>query len=214
MSVLELTEAGPVLLPLADLKIDPELQCRTKGVSRSVAAEYAALIEAGTDFPPVVVFLDNKGVHWLADGFHRVEAHSLAKRTEVAADVRQGSRKDALLFAAGANASHGLRRTTADKRRAIELVLGNFPKLSDRKIGEAVGVDHKTVSATRARLAPAEPGEIPHSEPGAEPREPAPEPDVLEKPLAKLKALVALVPAGERQRFADLALSLLAAPSE
>ena len=41
-------------------------------------------------------------------------------RAEIAADVRQGTRRDALLFAAGANSSHGLSRTTADKRRAIE----------------------------------------------------------------------------------------------
>jgi hypothetical protein len=42
----------------------------------------------------------------------------------------------------------------------VELVLKSFPKWSDRKIGDACGVDHKTV----ARLRPEPTGEIPQGE--------------------------------------------------
>ncbi|MCL2000844.1 MAG: hypothetical protein FWG74_05375, partial [Planctomycetes bacterium] len=42
----------------------------------------------------------------------------------IPAEVRSGTFRDALLFAAGANAGHGLRRTNADKRRAVEMLLG------------------------------------------------------------------------------------------
>jgi hypothetical protein len=37
--------------------------------------------------------------------------------------VRQGTRRDAVLYSVGANAKHGLRRSVADKRRAVETLL-------------------------------------------------------------------------------------------
>ena len=42
---------------------------------------------------------------------------------EMPADIRQGTRRDAILFSVGANESHGLRRTNEDKRRAIFTLL-------------------------------------------------------------------------------------------
>ncbi len=166
MSTFEIEAVGPTTIALETLTRDPELTCRAAGVNKATAAEYAEAMKAGAVFPPVVVFVDQKGAHWLADGFHRCAAAELAELAEVSADVRQGSRKDALLYAASANSSHGLRRTNADKRRAVLLVLGNFPKWSDRKIGESCGVDHKTVSAARASLATEpEGGEIPQGDP-------------------------------------------------
>jgi len=84
-----------------------------------VVAEYAEHIES---LPPVVVFYDGTA-YWLADGFHRVAAHVKAGRESVLADVRQGHRRDAILHSVGANAAHGLRRTNADKRRAVEILL-------------------------------------------------------------------------------------------
>lgn len=48
---------------------------------------------------------------------------SKAGLSELAADIRQGTRRDAVLFSVGANASHGLRRTNEDKRRAVTVLL-------------------------------------------------------------------------------------------
>lgn len=146
---------------ISDLRRDAELQCRAKGTQRTTVTEYATSMTAGAIFPPVVVFRDRQGVLWLADGFHRCAAAEHAGVAELAADVREGGRRDALLYAAKANAEHGLRRTNADKRRAVLLVLAAFPKMSDRKIGEACGVDNKTVAAARRAQAPSE--EIPQS---------------------------------------------------
>jgi hypothetical protein len=42
---------------------------------------------------------------------------------KISADVREGSRRDAILYAVGANASHGLKRTNRDQRNAVMLLL-------------------------------------------------------------------------------------------
>lgn len=144
-----------VSLKLAEIKLDPELQCRANGVNRLVAREYANAMLGGATFEPVVVYRDGKGINWLADGFHRCAAAGLAfgDLAEISAIVHQGGRKDALVAGAGSNSAHGLRRSHADRRRAIELVLAAYPSWSDRKIGDKCGVDGKTVKATRDRLA-------------------------------------------------------------
>lgn len=66
---------------------------------------------------------EGAAAYWLADGFHRTAAAKSAGLAEIDADVRQGTRRDAILFSVGANAAHGLRRTNADKRRAVETLL-------------------------------------------------------------------------------------------
>jgi hypothetical protein len=63
-------------------------------------------------------------------------------------DLHQGGCGRALLLhAAGSNAQHGLRRSQADVRRAIGLLLEASPKLSDRKIAAAVGCHNETAGA-------------------------------------------------------------------
>ena len=42
---------------------------------------------------------------------------------KISADVREGSRRDAILYAVGANASHGLKWTNRDKRNAVMVLL-------------------------------------------------------------------------------------------
>jgi len=162
---------------LGQLQCDPELQCRAKGTNKRTVSEYAEAMKAGATFPPVVVYRDSKGVLWLADGFHRVAAAELAGLTELPTDVREGGRKEALLFAAKSNGEHGLRRTNADKRRAVLLLLAAFPKLSDRKIGEACGVDNKTVAAARRASLASE--EIPQSSDAPTAEQAAPLPDLI-----------------------------------
>ena len=150
--------AAPQLveLAIAELKRDPELVCRVRGINKVTVREYAQQMLAHAPFPPVTVFRDANGTLWLADGFHRTAAAELAKLEHISAEVHPGARNDALLFAARGNSQHGLRRSNADKRRAVELVLASFPDWSDRKISEACGVDHKTVGRIRT-------GEIPQA---------------------------------------------------
>jgi hypothetical protein len=139
------------------------------GMNPTTILDYAEDMLRGDEFPPVVVFFD-KSDHWLGEGFHRVEAARKVGRETIKAEVRPGTSRDAILFGIQANATHGLRRSQADKRKAVEVLLhdATWAKWSDRKIAEAAKVDHKTVGKIRGELSgdfPTKPdgkgGEIP-----------------------------------------------------
>ena len=128
-------------------------------MNEQTIADYAGELSVGTVFPPVVVYYDGE-VYWLADGFHRVEAARKVGRETIEADIREGTDRDATLHGIGANARHGLRRTQADKRHAVEALLRDpaWLKWSDRHIAKIANVDHKTVGKIRREFLG---GEIP-----------------------------------------------------
>lgn len=146
-------------LSLEKIRLDGGTQSRA-GTDMSTISEYAEAMKAGAQFPPVIVIYDGAD-YWLGDGFHRCAAAKQAELTDIAADVRQGTRRDAVLLSVSANANHGLRRTHADKRRSVETLLRDdeWRQWSDREIGRRVSVDHKTVATVRADLVRR--GEIP-----------------------------------------------------
>jgi hypothetical protein len=101
-------------------------------------------------FPPVVLFTDGER-YWVGDGFHRILAASRAGLKQIAAHVRLGTHRDAILFGISANNDHGLPRTHADKRKAVELLLGDeeWRQWSDREIARRCGVGNWLVSRLR-----------------------------------------------------------------
>lgn len=137
-------------IPIDSIRVDGGTQSRAL-LQESVIEEYAAAIKDGATFPPVVIFYDGED-HWLADGFHRVRAYIAAGHERISADVRQGTRREAVLYSVGANEAHGLRRTNDDKRRAVLTLLNDaeWVKWSDREIARQCAVDHKTVTRLRA----------------------------------------------------------------
>ncbi len=138
------------------------LSIRTNGstqmraeLNQATIAEYAAIMQEAQGwgpFPPVDVYYDGDE-YWLADGFHRVEA-ARDVVMNIPARVLPGGQREAILHAAGANASHGLRRTNADKRRAVETLLRDedWAKWSDREIARKCNVSDRMVNAIRAEL--------------------------------------------------------------
>ncbi|ARO23984.1 ParB-like nuclease domain-containing protein [Rhizobium sp. TAL182] len=138
---------------LSSIRRDPELQMREAGIDPAVVAEYAEAMDAGAEFPPVILFFDGEG-YWPGDGFHRIEASRTLGRDTINAEVRDGGKREAMLLAVGANANHGLRRTGADKRRSVLAMLRDpeWSKWSDREIGKRCAVDHKTVGKVRSEL--------------------------------------------------------------
>lgn len=115
--------------------------------------EYAEAYEAGSNFPPCDAFYDGQE-YWLADGFHRVRAQKKIDRKTVSTTIHAGTKRDALLFAIGADNKLGLARSNADKRRAVGLLLADpeWSKWSDRVIAEKCGVGYKLVADVRDQL--------------------------------------------------------------
>lgn len=137
------------LLAVDSIRTDGGTQTRAH-LNPDTVADYAADMLAGASFPPITVFHDGEA-YWLADGFHRVSAAKQAALEALAADIRQGTRRDAVLFSVGANAAHGLRRTNQDKRRAVEMVLHDdeWRQWSNREIARRCGVSLDLVNRMR-----------------------------------------------------------------
>jgi hypothetical protein len=112
-----------------------------------------AALQEGEELPPIVCYHDGSE-YWLADGFHRVQAHYRCLRIDITAEVRQGTRRDAVLYSLSANRTHGLPRTRADTQRSIQTMLADaeWSRFSDREIARTVGCSHATVGAIRAKL--------------------------------------------------------------
>jgi hypothetical protein len=144
-------------LKLDQIIIDQGTQTRV-ALNEDTISDYAEAMTEGAKFPAVVVFTDGcRAPHdvgavcyLLADGFHRFRAAERCGWKEIDADIRKGSRMDAIKYSLGANIIHGLRRTNADKRRAVEIALREFAKISDRQIAEMCGVHHQLVATVRS----------------------------------------------------------------
>jgi hypothetical protein len=105
----------------------------------------------GAAFPPVVVFGEAAGNYWLADGYHRWHAATIAGLQTIGADVRPGGRREAILHSVGANAEHGWRRTNDDKKRAVQTLLNDaeWSGWSDREIARRCAVSYTMVQKHR-----------------------------------------------------------------
>lgn len=140
-------------VPLHEIVADPEIQSREQ-INQETVEQYQEAMLAGDTFPPVVVYHDSKQ-HWLTDGFHRVRAARLAGIDPIRAVVHKGTYHEALWIAVGSNVENdkvGLRRTNADKRRAVRMALKAKPEMSDRSIADHVGVHHQMVGRIREEI--------------------------------------------------------------
>ena len=138
---------GLLRLKIEDLNTR-NLQTRA-ALNEDTVQDYADAMERGDRFPAVTVFTDG-AEYYLADGFHRVEALRRIGKRAVVAELQEGDFKAALLYALKANSTHGLRRTNADKRHALEMawnarmeLFGGEP--SNALLAETCGVSYKTV---------------------------------------------------------------------
>jgi hypothetical protein len=136
-------------ISIATIRLDGGTQPR-EAIDQDAVQEYARAMAEGSPFPPVVVFHDGADT-WLGDGFHRVLAAKQCGIVVIDADQRIGTQRDAVLHSVGANASHGLRRTNADKRKAVQTMLADaeWAEWSDRAIAHACAVTHPFVSGLR-----------------------------------------------------------------
>lgn len=132
---------------LGAIRLDGGTQCRAALDMDHIEALVEA-IDGGVSLPPLVVFHDGSDF-WLGDGFHRYHAMQRLERREAWAKVLSGTRSDAIRYALSANSTHGLRRTNADKRRAVEIALKEFPSLSSQELSRVCAVSHVFVEKVR-----------------------------------------------------------------
>ena len=134
---------------LGVLVLDPKLQSRVE-IDEAAVSEYAENIEAGDKFPPVLAFFD--GIHYyLTDGYHRYHAHKRAGRAGIEVEVVNGTFRDAVFHATSVNSKHGMRRSHADKRKAVMTLLEDFEweSMSSSEIARHCGVSVAFVSNLR-----------------------------------------------------------------
>ena len=145
-----------MIIEISSITLDTKLQPRLS-VSNSIIAEYRELWESGVQLPPVQVVSDDE-TFWLVDGFHRVESAKRAGKTEIEANIERGDYRTAMLRAASANATHGLRRTSAEKRLQVQRLLedSEWVAWSDRTIAEICVVSPPFVKSVRDTLGQAQ----------------------------------------------------------
>jgi len=140
------------IINLHTITIDAGTQSREQ-ISQETVDEYAEALSDGVAFPAITVHTD--GVkNYLTDGFHRYFAHKKLGKTSIQADVIHGTLREAILFSLSVNAEHGLKRTNADKRKAVLTILDDFEwsDYSNIAIGKICGVSSMYVGIVKKSL--------------------------------------------------------------
>lgn len=137
-------------IKLEEIDIYAGTQTRVETNDEAVAG-YAENMKQGAEFPPIVLYFDGSK-YYLADGFHRFLAAKRIEEKDIMAEVREGSRSDALISALGANATNGLYRTNADKRHAAEIALEEWSDRSNAYLAEICNVSIELVRRVRKSL--------------------------------------------------------------
>ena len=139
-------------IKIKDIVIDAGTQQREK-INDEIVAEYSEAMKCGAQFPAVTVFF-NGAEYYLVDGFHRYWAHKSADIENIEADVHEGTKRDARLFSAGVNNTHGIRLTNQDKRKAVLVLIEDeeWSEWSDNKIAKHCKVTQPFVSKIRKEV--------------------------------------------------------------
>lgn len=140
-------------LNLESIIVDSTIQARV-GQNSKYIDEYTESLKRNELFPPVTVFLVDDENFFLVDGFYRYQAHLNAGISEILCEIKYGTKRDAILYAVQSNATHGIRRTNADKRKAVEILLkdNEWARWSDRHIAKLCRVSQPLVSSIRKEL--------------------------------------------------------------
>lgn len=139
-------------LPISEIIVDPRVQLKARKIDNDTVTSYVEAMSNGDQFPPVIVFSQN-GNSWLADGFHRVAAARFLGRQEIEVENRPGTKEDAMIYAATANARHGRQMSRAEKKEAAERLLKtNRPEWTCQTIAGELGLGERTVKGYSASL--------------------------------------------------------------
>ena len=101
------------------------------------ACHFVIAYGEGTELPPITIWKcteDHK--LYLVDRFHLVAAAKQVGIDQLPFTEKSGTYREALLFSLSVNATHGLRRSNSDKRKAVMTLLNDseWSQWSDREI--------------------------------------------------------------------------------
>ncbi len=148
-------------LNISDIRVDRGTQVRIK-LNKEVIKEYAGLMQEGVKFPPELVYRVGAEL-LLSDGGHRLEAKKLCGLKTTIAEVRIGTRADAIVAGIETNGRNGIRFSNADKRNAVLMVLNECRdvEFSARRVAKMCGVSHQLVADIRAQLSKSDSSQTP-----------------------------------------------------
>jgi hypothetical protein len=138
-------------LNILTIRTDGGTQPRLE-LDQDVVKDFAEKMRDGAVFPPVVVFNDGSE-NWLADGFTRFFATKSNGGTTIEAEVRQGTLREAKMYARKANNKHGRPLTSNDIRHNLFDMFEDeeYSLWSNNKIAKELDLSSMTVG--RARVA-------------------------------------------------------------
>ena len=136
-------------LNILNIRTDGGTQPRLE-LDQDMVKDYAEKMRDGTVFPPIIVFHDGSE-YWLADGFHRYFATKSNALTTIEAEVKQGTLREAMLFAWSANNRHGKPPKPEDIRAIIRKMFEDeeWSKWSNVQIAKQLDVSVSTVQRLR-----------------------------------------------------------------
>jgi len=139
----------PRQIKLEEIRIDGGTQPRVR-IDQNAVTDYAEAMSGGEAFPAVDLVHDG-ATYWLVDGFHRYHAARRAGKVSISAFVKAGQQADAVWASLAVNKTHGLRRTNADKAKAVTTALQhpNSEGLSNRLMAEHCGVSEGFIRKLR-----------------------------------------------------------------
>jgi len=149
-------------LALSTLRFGPDTQPResideewVERYAERMSVDSSGLIvdDEGDRFPPITVFYDGDN-YWVADGHHRGRAAKEIGADQIQVELYQGDKRDAILYAASANADHGKPRESGDiKRIAYKLLLDDeWRHWADREIARQCRIERSRVNEIRREL--------------------------------------------------------------
>jgi len=138
------------VISLDEIVQENSLQIR-ECVDPSLVKTYRNLMKSNGPLGSLDVFSIGGGKYLLANGWHRLKAAKELGWPEIDCNVHKGGRREAVLFAAGANAKHGRPLNRQEKRRAVYTLLADeeYFNWSDARIARHCGVVRTTVGTHR-----------------------------------------------------------------
>jgi hypothetical protein len=140
-------------LTLDEIRLDGGTQARL-GLNSLHVKLLTELLEEddAIELDPIVIYHDGEN-YWLADGFHRFNAYRDRQKEVISCRIIKGTRREAVLFAVGANEEHktALKRSNKDKQNAVRMLLEDpeWQNWSDAEIARICKVSQPMVSKLR-----------------------------------------------------------------